>query len=89
MYNNGEYNESIQIALENTNKSETILETLSGRQLPKDWLPFNVRCETCGRLSTPIQFSTNIQRLNTPVIVVIVGEVDIRKGGQGKLSLAG
>ncbi|MBP1662435.1 MAG: Lysyl-tRNA synthetase, partial [Thermoplasmatales archaeon] len=43
MYAKGEYNESIQIALENTTKIRHILETLSGRKMPNDWLPFNVK----------------------------------------------
>lgn len=85
MYKNGEYNESIQIALENTNTIRTILETLSGRQLPKDWLPFNVRCERCGRLSTthPVMYEYPIVEYTCDCSHS--GEADIRKGGQGKL----
>jgi lysyl-tRNA synthetase, class I len=85
MYNNGDYSESIQIALENTNKIRTILETVSGRQIPKDWLPYNVRCEVCGRLST-----THPSLYEFPMVEYTCdcghnGESDIRKGGQGKL----
>lgn len=85
MYNNGEYNESIQIALENTNKIRAILESLSGRQLPKDWLPFNVKCQKCGRLST-----THPNLYEYPIVEYTCdcghgGEIDIRNGGQGKL----
>jgi lysyl-tRNA synthetase class 1 len=85
MYTKGEYNESIQIALENTTKIRSILEMLSGRKLPKDWLPFNVKCERCGRLST-----THPALYEYPMVEYTCecghsGEVDIRKGGQGKL----
>jgi lysyl-tRNA synthetase, class I len=85
MYNNGDYNESIQLALENTTKIKHILETISGRQLPSDWLPFNVRCEVCGRLS-----STHPTMYEYPIVEYTCdcghsGEADIRKGGQGKL----
>ncbi len=85
MYKKGEYNESIQIALENRNKIKNILETLSGRQMPKDWLPYNVKCETCGRLST-----TRPRLYEYPMVEYTcecghAGEVDIRKSGQGKL----
>jgi lysyl-tRNA synthetase class 1 len=83
MYTNGEYNESIQIALENTSKIKDILETLSGRQMPKDWLPYNVKCETCGRLST-----THPSLYEYPMVEYTcdcghAGEIDIRKGVQG------
>jgi lysyl-tRNA synthetase class 1 len=85
MYTKGEYDESIQIALENTSKIRDILETLSGRKMPQDWLPFNVKCETCGRLST-----THPSLYEYPMVEYTcdcghAGEVDIRKGGQGKL----
>jgi len=85
MYVNGEYNESIQIALENTDRIRQILETISGRRIPKEWLPFNVKCQTCGRLST-----THPTLYEYPTIEYIcdcghAGEVDIRQGGIGKL----
>jgi len=85
MYYKGEYNESIQIALENTTAIRTILETLSGRKMPNDWVPYNVKCETCGRLS-----STHPGLYEYPMIEYTcdyghAGEIDIRKGGQGKL----
>lgn len=85
MYNTGEYNESIQIALENTKKIKIILENVSGRQMPKDWLPYNVKCEVCNRLST-----THPHLYEYPIVEYScdcghVGEVDIRKSGQGKL----
>lgn len=85
MYANGEYNESIQIALENTERIRHILETISGRNIPKKWLPFNVKCQTCGRLST-----THPTLYEYPTIEYTCdcghnGEVDIRQGGIGKL----
>ena len=85
MYSKGGYTESIQVALENTLKIRTILETLSGRKMPKDWLPFNVKCQSCGRLST-----THPNLYEYPIVEYSCecgqsGEVDIRKGGQGKL----
>jgi len=85
MYKNGEYTEAIQIALENTDKIRTIIETISKRKLPKNWLPFNILCEKCGQISAakPILYEY-------PIIEYICdcgyeGEVDIRKGGVGKL----
>jgi lysyl-tRNA synthetase class 1 len=85
MYNAGDYNESIQIALENTTKIKQILETLSGRKLPNDWLPFNVKCETCGRLSTTHPRLYEFPNVEYTCDCGHTGEIDIRKNGQGKL----
>jgi len=85
MYKKGLYNESIQIALESTKKIKDILEKISTRKIPKEWLPFNVKCETCGRIST-----TKPTLYEYPIIEYTCecghsGEVDIKKGGIGKL----
>ncbi len=85
MYNNGEYTESIQIALENTTKIKIILETVSGRKLPKEWLPYNVKCEACGRLSSTHPSLYEYPSVEYSCECGHTGEVDIRKGGQGKL----
>jgi lysyl-tRNA synthetase class 1 len=85
MYYRGEYNESIQVALENTAKIRAILETLSGRKMPKDWLPYNVKCETCGRLSTTHPSLYEYPSVEYTCDCGHEGDVDIRKGGQGKL----
>ncbi|MDH7517925.1 MAG: lysine--tRNA ligase [Candidatus Thermoplasmatota archaeon] len=85
MYKKGLYNESIQIALENTKKIKDILEKISNRKIPKEWLPFNVKCENCGRIST-----TKPTLYEYPIIEYTCeckysGEADVRKGGIGKL----
>jgi lysyl-tRNA synthetase, class I len=85
MYAKGEYNESIQIALENTTQIRQILESLSGRKMPNDWLPFNVKCETCGRLSTTHPILYEFPNVEYTCECGHAGEIDIRIGGQGKL----
>ena len=86
MYARGDYTDAITIALENTVKIKHILESISHRQIPDDWLPFNVKCQNCGRLST-----TKTQLYEYPTVEYICescghhGEVDIRMGGVGKL----
>lgn len=85
MYANGEYNESIQIALENTERIRHILETISGRNIPKEWLPFNVKCQTCGRLSTTHPTLYEYPTIEYTCDCGHIGEVDIRQGGIGKL----
>jgi lysyl-tRNA synthetase class 1 len=85
MYADGDYNESIQIALENTDRIRHILETISGRQIPKEWLPFNVKCQTCGRLSTTHPTLYEFPTIEYTCDCGHVGEVDIRQGNIGKL----
>jgi lysyl-tRNA synthetase class 1 len=85
MYAEGAYTESIQIALENTSRIRTILETISGRQMPKDWLPFNVQCQQCGRLSTTHPVLYEYPTIEYTCDCGHHGEVDIRKGHIGKL----
>ncbi len=85
MYKNGEYAQAIQTALENTEKIRKIIETISKRELPKNWLPFNVRCEHCQKMGTaePVLYEFPIIEYKCPC--GYEGEVDIRKGGVGKL----
>lgn len=85
MYKNGEYNEAIQIALENTDKIREIIEKISKRKLPKEWLPFNIRCEKCERMTIakPVLYEYPI--IEYKCDCGYEGEVDIRKGGVGKL----
>lgn len=85
MYKNGEYNESIQIALENTKKIRDIIEKISKRQLPKDWIPFNIRCEKCNKMTfaKPVLYEYPI--IEYKCECGHEGEVDIRIGGVGKL----
>ncbi len=85
MYKKGMYNESIQIALDNTQKIRDIIEKISKRQLPKNWIPFNIMCEKCKKITSakPVLYEY-------PYVEYICdcgyeGKADIRKGGVGKL----
>ena len=85
MYKNRKYNEAIQIALENTDKIKDIIQKISKRELPKDWIPFNIKCDKCGKIT-----NTKATLYEYPIIEYMCdcghkGEVDIRKGGIGKL----
>ena len=42
-YKKGKYNECIKILLDNKDKVRNILETISGRQLPKNWFPWTFK----------------------------------------------
>lgn len=53
MYAAGEFDDAIATALNHTDEIATIIEEVTGRQLPKNWRPFNPICETCGRFADP------------------------------------
>jgi lysyl-tRNA synthetase class 1 len=85
MYKNGDYKGAIQIALENVNKIREIIQKISKRNLTKEWIPFNIQCKNCQRIS-----QTNPILYEYPIIEYrcncgYEGEVDIRSGGVGKL----
>jgi lysyl-tRNA synthetase class 1 len=85
LYKNGEYNNSIQIALENTEKIKNIIEKISKRELPKNWIPFNVKCEKCGRLTTTKPILYEFPNIEYKCECNNEGIVDIRNNGIGKL----
>jgi len=85
MYKKGMYKESIQIALDNTEKIKKLIEKISKRQLPKNWIPFNIICDKCKKITT-----AKAELYEYPFIEYFCecgfkGKVDIRKGGVGKL----
>ncbi|WP_048150277.1 lysine--tRNA ligase [Methanolacinia paynteri] len=51
LYRSGMFTEEIKTALENAPKIKEILETVSGRQLPDNWVPFYPICSSCGTIS--------------------------------------
>jgi len=85
MYKNGEYNTAIQTALENTDKIKKIIEKISKRQLPKNWIPFNIQCSNCKKISTAQPVLYNYPTIEYKCSCGHEGEADIRKGGIGKL----
>ena len=50
MYRSGFYTETVKTALERKNEIKNILQEVSGRELPKDWSPFNPLCKACGKI---------------------------------------
>jgi lysyl-tRNA synthetase, class I len=85
MYKTGVYRLAIETALEHTEDIKEIIERVSKRSLPKHWLPFNVKCEQCNRLTT-----TKPELYEYPFIEYSCecgysGKCDIRKDGVGKL----
>ena len=85
MYKNGDYNEAIKTALDNTDKIKDIIQRISKRQLPKNWIPFNIKCEKCNKLTTAKPILYNYPIVEYTCDCGYDGEIDIRNGGAGKL----
>jgi len=85
MYKKGDYSNAIQTALENTEKIREIIEGISNRRLPREWLPFNIRCERCGRLTYTKPVLYEYPSVEYKCSCGYEGEADIREGGTGKL----
>jgi lysyl-tRNA synthetase, class I len=85
MYAKGMYFEAIQIALENMDKIKEILETISKRKLPKEWIPFNIRCNKCRRLTSTKAILYEFPNIEYKCDCGYEGTVDVREGGVGKL----
>jgi lysyl-tRNA synthetase class 1 len=85
MYKNGDFNKAIQIAMDYTDKIKDIIQKISKRQLPKGWIPFNIRCEKCKKITTAKAVLYDYPIIEYKCDCGYEGEVDIRKGGVGKL----
>lgn len=84
MYAEGRYEEPIRKAINGMERVKEMLETLSGRELPEGWYPYNPKCSSCGRLS-----GTRPTAFEDPYVVYKCecgheGKADIRKD-DGKL----
>jgi lysyl-tRNA synthetase class 1 len=85
MYKTGMYKESIQIALENKEIIREIIEKISKRKLPKKWVPFNIKCENCSKITSAEPVLYNYPYLEYICSCGYEGKADITKGGIGKL----
>ena len=85
LYKGGRYNEYIQTAMEKSADIRRIIEEVSKRKLPKDWIPFNIRCDRCGRITTTKATLYEYPFIEYKCECGYNGEVDLRKGGVGKL----
>ena len=85
MYKNGDYNKAIQVALDNTDKIKEIIQRISKRQLPKNLIPFNIKCKKCNKLTTAKATLYDYPIVEYECDCGYQGEADIRKGGVGKL----
>jgi len=54
LYEQGLFNESIKVAMEKRELIASILSEVSGKQIEGEYYPFNVECESCGRIDKTI-----------------------------------
>jgi len=85
LYKKGNYNDYIQIALENTEKIKSIIKNISKRELPKNWLPFNVKCSNCGKITGTKPVLYEFPNIEYKCNCGYDDSIDIREGGNGKL----
>jgi len=85
MYKDGMYKDAIQIAMDNTEKIKEIIQKISKRELPKHWIPFNIRCEKCKKMTNAKAVLYEYPNIEYKCDCGYEGEIDIRKGGVGKL----
>jgi lysyl-tRNA synthetase class 1 len=52
LYLSGKMNTVIKVCLDKSDKIRDIYKKLYDQKKPKDWYPFNVVCEKCGKMST-------------------------------------
>lgn len=52
LYKQGKYNKIIKIAIKNADKIREIYKEVSGSQKESKWLPVQMVCEKCGKIST-------------------------------------
>ncbi len=52
LYKDGSFNECIRLALEGADQIRAIFKSVSGSEKAEGWLPINVVCENCGKVST-------------------------------------
>ncbi len=52
LYLSGRMNEVIKLSLENADNIRRIYKDVSGSEKADDWMPFNVICQSCGKIGT-------------------------------------
>jgi lysyl-tRNA synthetase class 1 len=89
LYLKGFYKDVIRTAIEKKEQIKAIIEKISERKLPANWIPFNIRCEQCKRL-TSTSIVENEAQIKYPFISYSCkcgyeGRADLCKPGIGKL----
>jgi len=86
MYKEGLYVDVIKTALERRDDIAKILKEVSGRDLPKDWCPFDAICESCGRLNSTKVVSYDLEAETVDYVCKCGHEGTASMSGGGKLA---
>ena len=85
LYKKGVYNEAIKVALDKADMIRQIMREIAKRELPQNWMPFNVKCEKCNKLEGEIfEYSYPYASYKCKACGY-EGSIDLREGGIGKL----
>ncbi|UOY10361.1 lysine--tRNA ligase [Methanonatronarchaeum sp. AMET6-2] len=84
LYREGKFTKVTTKALDETDKIKEILTQETGRELPKNWLPYNPLCSECNRISTTTPHSYRELNVAYSCECGHQGTAEIDKG-QGKL----
>lgn len=84
MYAKGMYKDAIKIVLDNAQQVKDILQQVSGRELPKNWYPYNPICSGCERLTTTTVLGYEFPFVHYKCSCGHEGKADVRKA-HGKL----
>lgn len=57
LYRSGKMNDMVRVCLDKAELIRGIYKTLYGKGRPKDWFPFQIVCEKCGKLSTTVVYN--------------------------------
>jgi len=63
LYRSGKMNEMVRVCLDKAEIIRGIYKTLYGKVKPKNWFPFQARCEECGKISTTTTTGWNGERV--------------------------
>ena len=85
LYRSGRYAEAIEDAMGATEAIRGIIEQVSQRKLPPDWIPFNVQCDACKRLPNTRPIRVDGTTVTYHCACGHQANVDVAKGGTGKL----
>lgn len=78
LYKRGDYNRAIQLTLQNADKIREIYKRVSGSVKEGKWIPVNVVCEKCGKVSTTVTESFSVDESAKKS-----EDKDLKKGGNG------
>jgi len=86
MYKEELYVDVIKTALEKKSEIATILKEVSGRDLPADWCPLDVICQSCGRLNTTKVVGFDLERETADYVCKCGHQGTASMRGGGKLA---